>query len=84
MGCLYSIPKKGEEDNIIINNSNKWHLGDELGQGSFGWVRKATCYNYSFNPDIIINSAVKILRRGSKNSEYMLEVDDNEYYIVNS
>ena len=48
MGCVQSSPKKdGESDSITINN-NKWYLSSEIGSGSFGWVRKADCYTYTY------------------------------------
>ena len=85
MGCVYSIPKKHNESNKIVINSNTWYLSNELGSGTFGWVRKATkCrYTYKNTVNIVERGAVKIVRKSYKHSKYILDAyDDNEYYSI--
>ena len=84
MGCVCSIPKKGNELDKIKLGCNNWFLSNELGYGQFGWVRYARCFKYRENKKqdgYYLDAAVKIFAKSSRNSKYISDINDELYPI---
>ena len=84
MGCICSIPKKGNESDKIRIGYNNWFLSNELGYGQFGWVRYARCFKYRENKKqdgYYLDGAVKIFAKSSRNSKYIADINDGLYPI---